>query len=167
MCVHIFFLIHFVSHSHGMADDASLFYTTLQPPMLKVPRQYVLHVIFILAAPSLDGVLDCTAAPVRSAQLIPVHQQAKYTEPRPHRRSSRLGQLGKDCGVVRRLLPKPWGQAWEGDLSSTDARTDLDSTDGARKMYASPVQDRRTRASKCAPSHRLPYSRTPLNFSST
>ena len=25
MCVHIFFLIHFVSHSHGTADDASLF----------------------------------------------------------------------------------------------------------------------------------------------
>lgn len=166
MPVHVFFLIHFVYHSHGMADDASLFYTTLPPPMLKFLRQYVLHVLFVLAAPSPDGVLDCITAPARSAQPIPIHQQAKYTELRPHHRSSGLGQLGKGCGVVRRVLLKPWGQGREGDLSSTDARTDLDSTDGARKMYASLVQDLRTWASKCAPSPRLPYSRTRLNFSS-
>ena len=45
-----------------------------------------------------------------SAQPIPVRPQTEYPRPRPHRRASRLGQLGQDRRVARRLRRKSMGR---------------------------------------------------------
>jgi dynein light intermediate chain 1 len=53
-----------------------------------------------------------------------------------------VGQLGKDRSTTGRdgFDAKAWGEAWERDLLS-DAGIDSDIGDGARKLYASLVQD--------------------------
>jgi hypothetical protein len=49
-----------------MTDSTSLFYMTPQPATLNFLRQYALHVLFIPPAPSANGALDSTAAPVHN-----------------------------------------------------------------------------------------------------
>jgi hypothetical protein len=89
-------------------------------------------------APSPDGALDSTAAPVRNPFPF-VHK------PNTLDRDRIVVPAGWDSWgkiVVLRdgFDAKAWGEAWERDLSS-DAGIDSDSDDGARKMYASLVQD--------------------------
>ncbi|KAN0140374.1 Dynein light intermediate chain (DLIC) domain containing protein [Lactarius tabidus] len=117
---------------------ASLFYTTPQPTILNVLRQYALHTLFVPSAPSPDGTLDSTAAPVRNPFPF-VHK------PNTLDRDRIVVPAGWDSWgkiVVLRdgFDAKAWGEAWERDLSS-DAGIDSNSDDGARKMYASLVQD--------------------------
>jgi hypothetical protein len=138
MCVPLQILSSLVSHSHGMADGASLFYTTPQPTTLNVLRQYVLHTLFVPPAPSPDGALDSTAAPVRNPFSF-------VYKPNTLDRDRIVVPAGWDSWgkiVVLRdgFDAKAWGEAWERDLS-TDTRIDSDSDDGARKMYASLVED--------------------------
>ena len=54
---------------------------------------------------------------------------------------------------------KAWGEAWERDLSSDDAGIDTDSTDGARKMYASLVQDQGPKVRSFSSSSFLPNTK--------
>ena len=49
-----------------VVDGASLFYATPQPTTLNVLRQYALHVLFVPPAPSPDGGLESSAAPIRN-----------------------------------------------------------------------------------------------------
>ena len=107
MCVS---LLHSFLILIAWTDGASLFYTTPQPTTLNVLRQYALHVLFVPPAPSPDGAFDSTAAPVRNPFPF-IRQQAEYSRPRPHRRASRLGQLGKDRGVARRLRRESVGRS--------------------------------------------------------
>ena len=133
MCVSLFrsFLI-----SHGVADGASLFYTTPQPTTLNVLRQYTLHVLFVPPAPSPDGALDSTAAPVRNPFPF-VHK------PNTLDRDRIVVPAGWDSWgkiVVLRdgFDAKAWGEAWERDLSSADAGIDSDSTPTAREKCTRP-----------------------------
>lgn len=127
----------FLSHSHGV-DGASLFYTTPQPTTLHVLRQYALHVLFVPPAPSPDGALDSTAAPVRNP--FPFAHKPNTLDRDRIVVPAGWDSWGKIVVLRDGFDAKAWGEAWERDLSS-DAGIDTDSTDGARKMYASLVQD--------------------------
>ena len=85
----------FVSHSHDVADDVSLFCTPPHPKMFDVLRQYALHVLFCPPSPAARS----------TAQR---HQCATCSHPsisrqQPHPCSVWLGQLGKECGGARWL----------------------------------------------------------------
>ena len=130
------FLIRF--YSHALLDGASLFYTTTQPTTLNVLRQYALHALFVPPAPAPDGALDGTAAPVRNPFPF-------VTKPNTLDRDRIVVPAGWDSwgkiGVLRDGFDaKAWGEAWERDLLS-DTGIELDGGDGARKLYASLVQD--------------------------
>ncbi|KAH8984242.1 dynein light intermediate chain-domain-containing protein [Lactarius akahatsu] len=117
---------------------ASLFYTTPQPTTLNVLRQYALHVLFVPPAPSPDGALDSTAAPVRNPFPFAL-------KPNTLDRDRIVVPAGWDSwGKIAVLRDgfdaKAWGEAWEHDLSS-DAGIDMDGEASARKLYASLVQD--------------------------
>ena len=126
----------FVSHSHGAADGARLFYTTPQPTTLNVLRQYALHVLFVLPSP--DGAFDSTAAPVRNP--FPFVNKPNTLDCDRIVVPASWDSWGKIVMLRDGFDAKAWGEAWERDLSS-DARIDSDSDDGARKMYASLVRD--------------------------
>lgn len=137
MSLFIGFLIRFF-HSHALLDGASLFYTTTQPTTLNVLRQYALHALFVPPAPAPDGALDGTAAPVRNPFPF-------VTKPNTLDRDRIVVPAGWDSwgkiGVLRDGFDaKAWGEAWERDLLS-DTGIELESGDGARKLYASLVQD--------------------------
>ncbi|KAN0132274.1 dynein 1 light intermediate chain [Lactarius tabidus] len=85
--------------------STSLFYMTPQPATLNFLRQYALHVLFIPPAPSADGTLDSTAAPVHNPFPF-VHK---------------LSTLDRDriiSGENSSFYTKAWGEAWEHDLLS-------------------------------------------------
>ena len=69
MCVSLFSFC-FVSHSHGVADGARLFYTTPQPTTLNAMRQCALHRLFV---PSPDGAFDSSAIPVHNSPISQIH----------------------------------------------------------------------------------------------
>ena len=69
MCVSLFSFC-FVSHSHGVADGARLFYTTPQPITLNAMRQCALHLLFV---PSPDGAFDSSAIPVHNSPISQIH----------------------------------------------------------------------------------------------
>ncbi|KAF8257098.1 hypothetical protein EI94DRAFT_79455 [Lactarius quietus] len=47
------------------SDGLIFFHITSQPTTLNILRQYMLHVVFLLPAPSSNGALDGTTEPVR------------------------------------------------------------------------------------------------------
>jgi hypothetical protein len=85
-------------------------------------------------------------------------QKSEHTHPRPHRCAR--GEW-KDRGATQRLDGKAWGEAWVCDLLP-DVGVDLDDESGARKLYASLVQEvpKYIRAPP-RPFFLLPNSRTP------
>ena len=121
-----------------IADGASLFYTTPQPTTLNVLRQYALHVLFVPPAPAPDGALDSTAAPIRNPFPF-------VNKPNTLDRDRIVVPAGWDSwGKIAVLRDgfdaKAWGEAWERNLSSYSG-IDSDDEAGARKLYASLVQD--------------------------
>ena len=121
-----------------VADGASLFYTTPQPTTLNVLRQYALHVLFVPPAPAPDGALDGTAAPMRNP--FPFVYKPNTLDRDRIVVPAGWDSWGKIAVLRDGFDAKAWGEAWEGDLSS-DAGIDLDGEAGARKLYASLVQD--------------------------
>ncbi|KAN0140396.1 hypothetical protein V8E53_001605, partial [Lactarius tabidus] len=100
--------------------------------------QYVLHILFVPSAPSPDGALDGTAAPVRNPFPF-VHKPNTLDRDRIVVPAG-WGSWGKIVVLRDGFDAKAWGEAWGRDLSS-DAGVESDGDDGARKMYVSPVQD--------------------------
>ncbi|KAF8261673.1 dynein 1 light intermediate chain [Lactarius quietus] len=118
---------------------ASLFYTTPQPTTLNVLRQYALHVLFVPPAPTPDGAIDGTAAPVRNP--FPFSHKPNTLDRDRIVVPAGWDSWGKIAVLRDGFDAKAWGEAWERDLSS-DAGVDMDEEeDGARKLYASLVQD--------------------------
>ncbi|KAH9036025.1 dynein light intermediate chain-domain-containing protein [Lactarius deliciosus] len=117
---------------------ASLFYTTPQPTTLNVLRQYALHVLFVPPAPSPDGALDSTAAPVRNP--FPFAHKPNTLDRDRIVVPAGWDSWGKIAVLRDGFDAKAWGEAWEHDLSS-DAGIETDGEASARKLYVSLVQD--------------------------
>lgn len=117
---------------------ASLFYTTPQPTTLNVLRQYALHVLFVPPAPSPDGALDGTTAPMRNP--FPFAHKPNTLDRDRIVVPAGWDSWGKIAVLRDGFDAKAWGEAWEHDLSS-DAGIDLEGDAGARTLYASLVQD--------------------------
>lgn len=137
MCVSLHGLLIQSSFS-WVAVGASLFYTTLQPTTPNAPRQYAIHALFVPPAPTPNGVLEGTTAPVCYPFSL-VHK------PNTLNRDRIVVPAGWDSwgkiGVLRDGFDaKAWGEAWERDLSS-DTGIDFDNGYSARKLHASLVED--------------------------
>src|SRR5882762_7679657 len=121
-------------------DGAALFYTTPMPATLQVLRQYALHLLFIPPAPSPASLSSATDAPAPIKNPFPFPHKPNTLD-----RDRIVVPAGWDSwgkiGVLREGFDaKAWGESWERDLSS-DTGVDSESEAGARKLYASLVQD--------------------------
>jgi hypothetical protein len=135
--------ISFLFHSSIFATDgAGLFYTTPQPTTLNVLRQYALHTLFVPPAPAPDGAIDGAAAPARNA--FPFSHKPNTLDRDRIVVPAGWDSWGKIAVLRDGFDAKAWGEAWEYDLESgVDSG---ESEAGARKQYATLVQDQGPKA---------------------
>lgn len=115
---------------------AGLFYTTPQPTILNVLRQYALHTLFVPPAPAPDGALDGAAAPARNA--FPFSHKPNTLDRDRIVVPAGWDSWGKIAVLRDGFDARSWGEAWEYDLESG---VDGGSEASARKQYAALVQD--------------------------
>ena len=125
-----------------VTDGTGLFYTTPQPTTLNVLRQYALHTLFVPPAPAPDGALDGATAPARNA--FPFSHKPNTLDRDRIVVPAGWDSWGKIAVLRDGFDAKAWGEAWEYDLESgVDSGG---SEAGARKQYASLVQDQGPKA---------------------
>ena len=102
----------FVANSQGVADGASLLYTTPQPMTLNVLRP----------------------SPSPTARSTMQHERVTHSHSSTDRiLSTATTPSSRQVGVARQFRRKSGGEPWEHDLMF-DARIDSDSNSGAREM---------------------------------